>query len=275
MQALAERIDEWLARRDVRGIRAARLHRAEDGCPAARSARRAASSSRVDRRGEVRDPASSTRRPRIARSTSRRPGASTSRSHRRRPSRRARSCGWRFSDDRAVLVREFGTERKAGWWVLAPGDDGPLGEARARGDERRVRGVVAHRDRRSPRPHDPARPAHGRRCGPRLRRRRAAPRQAVAVRVAQVAERRRARTAARRDARGARRRARTRTQPRRWAVGEQARRALHGARQGGRAVPGVRRRSRSGSRTSRTRSSTARAARPAARSSPTAACRAS
>jgi formamidopyrimidine-DNA glycosylase len=33
---------------------------------------------------------------------------------------------WRFSDDRAVLVREFGTERKAGWWVLAPGDDGPM-----------------------------------------------------------------------------------------------------------------------------------------------------
>lgn len=27
---------------------------------------------------------------------------------------------------RAVLVREFGTERKAGWWVLAPGDEGPL-----------------------------------------------------------------------------------------------------------------------------------------------------
>jgi len=26
----------------------------------------------------------------------------------------------------AVLVREFGTERKAAWWVLAPGDDGPL-----------------------------------------------------------------------------------------------------------------------------------------------------
>ena len=32
----------------------------------------------------------------------------------------------RFSDDRAFLVREYGTERKAGWWVLAPGDDGPL-----------------------------------------------------------------------------------------------------------------------------------------------------
>ena len=34
---------------------------------------------------------------------------------------------FRFGDDRpAVLVKEFGTERKAGWWVLAPGDDGPL-----------------------------------------------------------------------------------------------------------------------------------------------------
>lgn len=37
----------------------------------------------------------------------------------------------RFADtDGAVvslLVREYGTERKAGWWVLAPGDDGPLG----------------------------------------------------------------------------------------------------------------------------------------------------
>lgn len=26
----------------------------------------------------------------------------------------------------AVLVREHGTQRKAGWWVLAPGDDGPM-----------------------------------------------------------------------------------------------------------------------------------------------------
>jgi formamidopyrimidine-DNA glycosylase len=26
----------------------------------------------------------------------------------------------------AVLVKEFGKERKAGWWVLAAGDDGPL-----------------------------------------------------------------------------------------------------------------------------------------------------
>jgi formamidopyrimidine-DNA glycosylase len=32
----------------------------------------------------------------------------------------------RFDGAPAVLVKEFGTERKAGWWVLAPGDDGPL-----------------------------------------------------------------------------------------------------------------------------------------------------
>jgi formamidopyrimidine-DNA glycosylase len=33
---------------------------------------------------------------------------------------------WRFSGNRAVLLREHGTERKAGWWVLGPGDNGPL-----------------------------------------------------------------------------------------------------------------------------------------------------
>src|SRR5665213_4501547 len=33
---------------------------------------------------------------------------------------------WRFSDDRAVLLRARGTARNAGWWVLAPGDAGPV-----------------------------------------------------------------------------------------------------------------------------------------------------
>ncbi|MGH2760612.1 MAG: DNA-formamidopyrimidine glycosylase family protein [Actinomycetota bacterium] len=33
---------------------------------------------------------------------------------------------FRFEPAKAVLLKEFGTERKAGWWVLAPGDDGPL-----------------------------------------------------------------------------------------------------------------------------------------------------
>jgi formamidopyrimidine-DNA glycosylase len=32
----------------------------------------------------------------------------------------------RFSDGVALLVREHGTERKAAWWVLAEGDEGPL-----------------------------------------------------------------------------------------------------------------------------------------------------
>ncbi|HLN04982.1 MAG TPA: DNA-formamidopyrimidine glycosylase family protein [Acidimicrobiales bacterium] len=31
-----------------------------------------------------------------------------------------------FGNDTAVLVREHGHERKAGWWVLAVGDEGPL-----------------------------------------------------------------------------------------------------------------------------------------------------
>jgi formamidopyrimidine-DNA glycosylase len=31
-----------------------------------------------------------------------------------------------FGDGTGLLVREFGTQRKAGWWVLGPGDEGPL-----------------------------------------------------------------------------------------------------------------------------------------------------
>jgi formamidopyrimidine-DNA glycosylase len=32
----------------------------------------------------------------------------------------------RFGKRPSILVKEFGTERRAGWWVLAPGNDGPL-----------------------------------------------------------------------------------------------------------------------------------------------------
>ena len=32
----------------------------------------------------------------------------------------------RFDDGSAILVREHGSQRKAGWWVLGPDDDGPL-----------------------------------------------------------------------------------------------------------------------------------------------------
>jgi formamidopyrimidine-DNA glycosylase len=32
----------------------------------------------------------------------------------------------RLQDRPSILVKEFGKQRKAGWWVLAPGDEGPL-----------------------------------------------------------------------------------------------------------------------------------------------------
>ena len=35
---------------------------------------------------------------------------------------------FRFDDHPSLLVKEFGRERKAGWWVLAEGDEGPLGK---------------------------------------------------------------------------------------------------------------------------------------------------
>jgi formamidopyrimidine-DNA glycosylase len=33
---------------------------------------------------------------------------------------------FRFEGRPSILVKEFGTQRKAGWWILAPDDDGPL-----------------------------------------------------------------------------------------------------------------------------------------------------
>ena len=33
---------------------------------------------------------------------------------------------FRIEQRPSILVKEFGKQRKAGWWVLAPGDDGPL-----------------------------------------------------------------------------------------------------------------------------------------------------
>jgi formamidopyrimidine-DNA glycosylase len=60
----------------------------------------------------------------------------------------------------SILVKEFGTQRKAGWWILEAGDDGPLaklgpevmsGEAdewlRTAGDTRRVHTIL--RDQRT------------------------------------------------------------------------------------------------------------------------------
>lgn len=46
------------------------------------------------------------------------------------PPKRTRPKGgvvrFSFEDAPSLLVKEFGTQRKAAWWVLAPGDEGPL-----------------------------------------------------------------------------------------------------------------------------------------------------
>ena len=46
------------------------------------------------------------------------------------PARRTRPRGGvvriRFDNGSAILIREHGSQRKAGWWVLGAGDDGPL-----------------------------------------------------------------------------------------------------------------------------------------------------
>lgn len=44
----------------------------------------------------------------------------------------------------AVLVREHGTERKAAWWVLAPGDDGPLARLGPEPDDEAFADLILH-----------------------------------------------------------------------------------------------------------------------------------
>ena len=49
----------------------------------------------------------------------------------------------------SVLVKEFGTERKAGWWVVASGDDGPLASLGPEPDSEEFADFVMHgQDRR-------------------------------------------------------------------------------------------------------------------------------
>ncbi|HEX9506590.1 MAG TPA: DNA-formamidopyrimidine glycosylase family protein [Acidimicrobiia bacterium] len=69
------------------------------------------------------------------------------------PPKRTRAKGsvvrLRFEDRPAVLVREYGTERKAAWWVLAPGDDGPLAKLGPEPDSHEFAELVLHgNDRR-------------------------------------------------------------------------------------------------------------------------------
>jgi formamidopyrimidine-DNA glycosylase len=54
----------------------------------------------------------------------------------------------RVADGPALLVREYGTERKAAWWVLAPGDDGPLVHVGPEPDSDAFAELVLHGDDR-------------------------------------------------------------------------------------------------------------------------------
>ena len=54
----------------------------------------------------------------------------------------------RFADAPAVLVREYGHERKAAWWVLAPGDDGPLEKLGPEPDSDEFAELILHGDDR-------------------------------------------------------------------------------------------------------------------------------
>jgi formamidopyrimidine-DNA glycosylase len=68
------------------------------------------------------------------------------------PPKRTRAKGsvvrLRFADRPAVLLREYGTERKAAWWVLAPGDDGPLERLGPEPDSDEFAALILHGDDR-------------------------------------------------------------------------------------------------------------------------------
>ena len=66
------------------------------------------------------------------------------------PPKRTRAKGsvvrLRFSNGKATLVREYGHERKAAWWVLAPGDDGPLERLGPEPDSDEFAEIILHGD---------------------------------------------------------------------------------------------------------------------------------
>ena len=53
---------------------------------------------------------------------------------------------FRFEGRPSVLFKEFGRERKAGWWVLAPGVEGPLAKLGPEPDWPAFRELVLHGD---------------------------------------------------------------------------------------------------------------------------------
>ncbi len=141
----------------------------------------------------------------------------------------------------SVLVKEFGKERKAGWWVLAPGDDGPLAKLGPEIASERADELFRTERRHAPCAHDPAGSAHGGRCRARVQRRHHASSQALPICLAREARRRRAGTTDHRHPRHPRRRARGRATAQRGPADE-ARRSLHRAQPSRGALPGVRRR---------------------------------
>lgn len=122
VQALAERLDAALAGRTLAAVEPLGFAalKTVDPPPAALVGRRAAS---VGRRGKylVLDLGG----PRLLVHLSQ-----AGRVDVEDPPKRTRPRGavarFRFDEGPALLVREHGTERKAAWWVLAEGDEGPL-----------------------------------------------------------------------------------------------------------------------------------------------------
>jgi formamidopyrimidine-DNA glycosylase len=122
MQALAERLDEWLAGGALEGYEPLGFSALKTVTPAPEELVGRALAG-IGRRGKYLVFEFGGPRVLVHLSQAGRLDTET-------PPKRTRPKGavvrLRFDGGRALLVREHGTERKAGWWVLAPGEDGPL-----------------------------------------------------------------------------------------------------------------------------------------------------
>lgn len=122
MQALAERLDEWLVGATLEGYEPLGFTALKTVVPAPDELVGRAVES-VTRRGKYVELRFGDRRILFHLSQAGRVDLEM-------PPKQTRPKGavvrWRFSGDHAVLIREHGTERKAGWWVLASDDDGPV-----------------------------------------------------------------------------------------------------------------------------------------------------
>ena len=83
-----------------------------------------------------------------------------------------------------ILVREYGTQRKASWWVLGPGDEGPLADLGPEPGSREFAEFIRTSDSQAAPAHRSARPAHGVGHRARLGRRHPAAGATLALRLA-------------------------------------------------------------------------------------------